>query len=58
MFCRLGLLAFALALCACSNPHKLAVCHGPLVVMNTDKWRPTAMEIDALDKICPAEDKQ
>ena len=41
---------------ACTSPHKLAGCHGPLMVMNTDKWRPTAMEIDALDKVCP-EDK-
>jgi hypothetical protein len=52
------ILLAVLGLGACTSPHKLAVCHGPLIVMNTDRWRPTAMEIDALDKICPAEDKQ
>jgi len=49
------LLALLAIVSACSSPHKLAVCHGPLVVMNTDKWRPSAMEIDALGKICPEE---
>jgi hypothetical protein len=44
-----------LTVTACASPHKLARCHGPLVVMNTDKWRPSAMEIDALDKVCPEE---
>jgi hypothetical protein len=49
-------LLLPLVVSACASPHKLARCYGPLVVMNTDKWRPSAMEIAALDKICP-EDK-
>lgn len=52
----LMLLVLTLAVSACSTSHKLAGCHGPLIVLNADKWRPTAMEIDALGKICP-EDK-
>jgi hypothetical protein len=55
MFRCLVLLAL-LAVSACGAPkHDLAKCHGPLVVMNTDRWRPSAMEIDALDKVCPEE---
>jgi hypothetical protein len=54
MFRALVLLS-SLGVSACATPHKLAQCHGPLVVMNTDKWRPSAMEIDALDKVCPEE---
>lgn len=41
---------------ACNSTHELAKCRGPLEVMNADRWRPTAMEIDALGKLCP-EDK-
>jgi hypothetical protein len=54
MFRSLVLLCL-LTVSACASPHNLAKCHGPLVVMNTDKWRPSAMEIDALDKVCPEE---
>jgi hypothetical protein len=44
-----------LAVCGCTTPHKLAVCHGPLTVMNTSHWRPTASDVTALDQICPEE---
>lgn len=42
-------------LSACATQHPLAQCHGNLVVMNADKWQPTASEIEVLDKLCPEE---
>jgi hypothetical protein len=50
------LVLMALIVSGCSSPHELAKCHGPLVVLNTDHWRPTATDVAALAQICP-EDK-
>jgi hypothetical protein len=53
--CLAVLIVLAAATTGCTAKHDLAKCKGPLIVMNADKWRPSAMEIDALDKICPEE---
>jgi outer membrane biogenesis lipoprotein LolB len=42
-----------MALSACASKHELAKCHGPLIAMNSDQWRPTALEMAELEKLCP-----
>lgn len=47
-------LALALAcLSACAPQHELARCKGPLLVLNSSHWQPSASDIAALDKLCP-----
>jgi len=43
----------ALATTACSSKHELAQCKGPLLVLNTNQWHPTASDVTALGKLCP-----
>lgn len=52
----LMLLAALVATSGCAEQHKLAQCKGPLIVLNTSHWQPSASDVAALDKICP-EDK-
>jgi hypothetical protein len=47
------IVCMTLLVASCDSPHQLAKCKGPLIVMNADHWRPTATEVDALDKLCP-----
>jgi hypothetical protein len=49
----LTILVVVTALGGCNSSHQLAKCHGPLVVLNTDKWQPTPTEVVALEKVCP-----
>lgn len=53
---RLVILALALLASACSTPHQLAKCTGPLEILNPGQWQPTPTELAAIDKLCP-EDK-
>lgn len=53
---RIYALLALLILGACTAPHKLAGCKGPLEAMNADHWRPTLMELTALDKVCPGDE--
>jgi outer membrane biogenesis lipoprotein LolB len=47
-------LVLALAcLSACASQHELAKCKGPLLVLNSSHWQPSATDVAALDKLCP-----
>lgn len=48
--------AALLAASGCASRHELAGCRGPLVVMNTSHWTPSASDVAALATLCP-EDK-
>ena len=53
MFRCLVVLAVLGFVSGCSSKHELAKCKGPLLVLNTNQWHPTASDVAALDKICP-----
>ena len=55
-FATLALLTALVATSGCAEQHKLAQCKGPLIVLNSAHWQPSASDVAALDKICP-EDK-
>ncbi len=55
-FATLALLTALAATSGCAEQHKLAQCKGPLIVLNSAHWQPSASDVAALDKICP-EDK-
>jgi len=48
-----AVLAASLTIAGCASKHELAECKGPLLVLNTDQWHPTASDVASLDKICP-----
>jgi hypothetical protein len=45
--------ALTVLLAGCSSKHELAKCKGPLLVLNTNHWQPTASDVAALNRICP-----
>ena len=53
MFRCLAVIAALAAVSGCASKHELATCKGPLLVLNTDRWQPTASDVAALDKLCP-----
>ena len=46
-------LALVLTATGCASNHTLATCKGPLVALNAPHWRPTPIEMTALEKACP-----
>lgn len=45
-------LAIMASLAGCASEHKLATCKGPLIVLNADKWQPTAQQMTMLANAC------